>query len=790
MEQKEMKNKEEYTYSFKPVRTLTLYYEYFIYPILGFFMGQAEMFFGFHLFSVIYLLFFLETPKLFIINIVGVTLGLLWQGEIFNLVYPAGIILGIFVCKLIFKVSNKKNSVILALSISGSLLILALFLNEYRGLLLYHQLMSTGEAVLLFFLILLIKNSVIEKGMNEYSNLNIILLSSVFAILLGIVSFFSYEKIIIETILIIFVAYFANYRGIHWGVFLAGIYSVLFYFTGHIPQMSIVKIIIFAVMGGIFPSFRKVFLLGGLGLAFFVFSGLVSSMYELQITAGETLIAAIVMLIIPLKYGQKYMDYFYYSPDNLIKTSKYSHSHYYQFFEQRIKELSLVFSELSTTFSEVIPESEDEQYKRKEDYIFLFKQNNCQKCSKRIYCWQNNTRNTKRGLFETLNLIEKNGLKSLPGKTILNNCPDLKRVILGAGNSYNLYQLNNFWREKIIDKQKVITEQLKGVGDLLCNFSLHQDLEINYELVFRNIRNKMIINELEVYDIKLYPDFNSGKVNLYLNIEPCTGNEPCSFQIPGLIQSEFNKRFRLINKKCGNRLKDKPCYIKYGECGKFKLESSFKQFSYQKVCGDSFLYNKLGNGQDLVALSDGMGTGESAAKESRAAIRLLQRIISAGFEQELAVDIINSALFLRNQKENFTTLDILFFNTFTGEAIFNKIGSVSSFIKRGSKIFEIKPSSIPVGILKDIKSTFVKRQLQKDDIVIMISDGVLETLSSANNNEKSFLRLLQGVAIDDPDTLSEFIKDKLFADSAIFDDITIIILKVKEIRKKSRKITF
>ena len=105
----------------------------------------------------------------------------------------------------------------------------------------------------------------------------------------------------------------------------------------------------------------------------------------------------------------------------------------------------------------------------------------------------------------------------------------------------------------------------------------------------------------------------------------------------------------------------------------------------------------------MVVLSDGMGVGEKAASESQAAINLLESIIDAGFVPDLAIRTVNSALYLRNREESFTTLDICLFDTFSGKAVFSKIGAVDTYIKRGWELIRIESASLPAGILRGLR---------------------------------------------------------------------------------------
>ncbi len=189
----------------------------------------------------------------------------------------------------------------------------------------------------------------------------------------------------------------------------------------------------------------------------------------------------------------------------------------------------------------------------------------------------------------------------------------------------------------------------------------------------------------------------------------------------------------------------------------------------------------MGSKSVLIALSDGMGVGEKAARESQAAINLLERIIDAGFDQDLAIKTINSALYLRNQEESFTTLDIGFFNTFTGEMVFNKIGAVASYIKRGWEVIQFKSASLPVGILNKIETSSKTIQLKDDDFIVMITDGVLDNKAELNDKEEWFKQVLHNSSFDQPQDMADYLQEVVNDEREQVDDMTIVVIKAKEL---------
>ena len=68
----------------------------------------------------------------------------------------------------------------------------------------------------------------------------------------------------------------------------------------------------------------------------------------------------------------------------------------------------------------------------------------------------------------------------------------------------------------------------------------------------------------------------------------------------------------------------------------------------EAVSGDRGTYFKTDEGKLCIILSDGMGSGENAAKESVAAVRILERFLRAGVDPAVAMKMLNSMMLLKN----------------------------------------------------------------------------------------------------------------------------------------------
>ena len=92
----------------------------------------------------------------------------------------------------------------------------------------------------------------------------------------------------------------------------------------------------------------------------------------------------------------------------------------------------------------------------------------------------------------------------------------------------------------------------------------------------------------------------------------------------------------------------------------YRVGAALRPKEGENVSGDSVTHFETEDGRLCLLLSDGMGCGEEARRESALAVRLLERFLRAGVETSGALKTLNSALTLRAEvSESFTTIDLL-----------------------------------------------------------------------------------------------------------------------------------
>lgn len=197
------------------------------------------------------------------------------------------------------------------------------------------------------------------------------------------------------------------------------------------------------------------------------------------------------------------------------------------------------------------------------------------------------------------------------------------------------------------------------------------------------------------------------------------------------------------------------------------------------ISGDSNTVIKLKDGKILVAISDGMGSGEIAARNSKKVVLNLEKLLNTGFEEDRAIKMINSYMLVGKNPDNFATIDAMIFDPLVGLTEFIKIGACPTFIStRDGQFLTVESNSLPAGILGDIEIETKTRLLKRDDLIVMVSDGIIDGMQE--NQIETMKKLLLTVKNITPQRLADIIlQETIDSNFGIAkDDMTVIVAKV------------
>ena len=193
----------------------------------------------------------------------------------------------------------------------------------------------------------------------------------------------------------------------------------------------------------------------------------------------------------------------------------------------------------------------------------------------------------------------------------------------------------------------------------------------------------------------------------------------------------------------------------------------------EQISGDCVSTFETDAGELCLLLSDGMGSGEDARRESAMAVRLIERFLRAGVEAPPALKTLNSALNLRAEvSDSFTTIDLLTLSLKSGEGELYKYGAAPSYIKRGERVRRVSCTCLPAGLAEGAlppETTHVR--LESGSFFVMVTDGV------ADSTDDDWLRrLLTDWEGENPQQLVSAILADSYEHKGTEDDAGVLVL--------------
>lgn len=406
--------------------------------------------------------------------------------------------------------------------------------------------------------------------------------------------------------------------------------------------------------------------------------------------------------------------------------------------KQRLTELSASFVKLAGSFSQFAKEKkqlDDEDFERVFEELSNGFCLNCENCK---VCWHERF---EQSYQETRQLLEQAFLHGEVNIEEVNTefierCIKANDYIREMNRGLSVARLKLAWRNRLDESRVAVAGQFDEVARIVEEFSdkLYDSGKI-IDVKKRKIYSMLRTHRIRAKRLLLFERENRG-LQLHMRAK-CSGGRCITTKEAAILLSILLES-RLIPREDSKNVIGKE-YADYVFCEdtNFQVLTGVARASKIRgeLSGDNFSFLYPESGDLIMMLSDGMGTGRQACEESERVIELLEQFLEAGFREESAVRMINSALVLRPEQSMFSTMDLCVVNLCTGTCEFVKVGAATTFIKRDGMVETVTASTLPVGMLNYVDYEIKCKKLYDGDFVIMVSDGVIDCVDQENKEE-------------------------------------------------------
>lgn len=237
-----------------------------------------------------------------------------------------------------------------------------------------------------------------------------------------------------------------------------------------------------------------------------------------------------------------------------------------------------------------------------------------------------------------------------------------------------------------------------------------------------------------------------------------------------------------MSEKCGYLF----CEPKYIGCGekmtmrlvrKRKFEPEYARSACAKggsaVSGDSVNFFESDEHYFYALISDGMGSGRSAALTSRLTSVFIEKLLTTGAHKGTTLEMLNNLLLSKND-ESFATVDLLEIDLLTGNAQFIKAGAAPAYIMRAAKLYKIASFTPPAGIIRSFNAEKTCFTLERGDTVLMLSDGIVQSSDDA----PWLCEMLSADVCETPSQLTAKVLSKARRINQRDDDMTCVAVRI------------
>ena len=386
-------------------------------------------------------------------------------------------------------------------------------------------------------------------------------------------------------------------------------------------------------------------------------------------------------------------------------------------------------------------------------------------------------------------------------KKTANKLNSVSETILQMARSYS-DSAKNTLKETIEKESKKSFEEdlLSNLEDIEDNL-LYDDLFLNYEEIFEECYRKLEIKEEITTDefldiLEKINKYKFAKDSSEADLEQIVKIINSTYRINKLNtiwrHKEANNKKVLANQLGGvskvisslaEDIKTEETEDKPTQTFKLEIGMALATKNQSEVSGDSNIKTRLNDGKYMIAISDGMGSGKEAKKSSSTVIQMLKRLLTTGFDSEVSIGLINSAVNLNSNEETYATIDISILDLVNGNIELIKNGACPTFIKTKNNVEIIKAVSFPAGVFDKLDLVVYDKDLKENDIVVMCSDGILESNAEYKNKELWLKELLENIQIEDVQKIADIILQESIDNGfgIAKDDMTVIVAKINRI---------
>lgn len=449
---------------------------------------------------------------------------------------------------------------------------------------------------------------------------------------------------------------------------------------------------------------------------------------------------------------------------------------------KRLEYYAESFVQLSKTFGQMNRYKEDftaEELGRMQSEVTSRVCASCGQCS---VCWEQENPPMYQVMYRFLQKLKAGYVTENSAKELQQHCPYSAELITHILQIFEKARLNMAWYNRLQENREVIAQQLDAMAYIMEDCAKeNEDISKQEGKFLANVKYYCREKGIVLSQIKMMQTAN-GKKQLLLQCkvkqQHCIPVREMAKQFSGIGAERFvsgqDNPALLGNEEVLLTFVEDCRYTVYHGIARMVKEG-------EQLSGDNFSFLSLRDGRFVMSLSDGMGSGAVACKESEMVIDLLEKFLEAGFYPDASIRMMNSAMVTHGENNLFSTVDVAEMQLDTGKCQLYKVGAAPTFVKHGSHVAKIVCENPPIGLFSKMEIQTADVTLKHGDFIIMVSDGVLDYLH-VEQPEETLKEILNTIDTTNAKQMARQILEYilLYTGGAVRDDMTVLVAGIWE----------
>ena len=514
----------------------------------------------------------------------------------------------------------------------------------------------------------------------------------------------------------------------------------------------------------------------------FIFMAFYTKQFD-KILLLEVLLGSGAVLFIPKNFIERVRIEF----DNEVKKEEDTEKHFNKIKNEltvRLGDFTDVLMTMGNTLDNMVENEKLVSQNKGDELVDNLAERVCQNCDYRYTCWKREINETYVSFREMIQGIEE-GSYIFPNH-LRKKCLKEAKLIKAAEDVVTKHIADEMLKKRLGEGRRMIASHVKSMSDTISEIADDFKSEVTLDIEVERVVKKALVRERNKFDYLIAYTDKEGRLNIKIEMMNCGGCDFCFKSILPIINKTIGRKMS-IAQDCKISAMTGKCEIYIKEAPKFYVDSAvaLSPKTGEKYTGDSYSIEKTKDGNHIVMLCDGMGTGARAGAESKIAVEMVEKFAEVGFNEKIAINTVNTIMNIKfSEEEKFSTLDMQKVNLYEGTVKFLKVGAMESFIKRGSKVKVVDSKTLPFGVLDTPDIDEKDYKLKAGDFIVTISDGILDLSKDGDLNNTWLIELIEKSADRCSKDLANRILDtaKAFNNGKARDDMTVVVSKIYNIQ--------